>query len=86
MNRYLLALVIALVVLFGATATVTAQPNNGATADGDGPPVDLPGPVPDFVSDLLGAISDFVSGVLTALSEAVQRIVPGVSGGPPTGI
>lgn len=85
MNRYLLVVMIALVVLVGGTAAATAQPTDGATAQGEGPPVNLPDPVPDFVTDLLQSISDFVSGVLSALGEAIQRIVPGAGDALPSG-
>ncbi|WP_090303386.1 hypothetical protein [Natronorubrum texcoconense] len=85
MNRYLLVLTIAFVVLVGGTVAATAQPTNGATAQGEGPPVDLPDPVPDFVTGLLQSVNDFVSGVLSALGEAIQRFVPGAGDAPPSG-
>ena len=60
----------ALVLLVGLTGPTAAQP-------GDGPPDDLPSPVPDFVTDLLGAIGDFLGGVIGALGDVVRTITPG---------
>ena len=61
--------VVALLLVVGTMGTVAAQAN-------DGPPEDLPGPVPDFVSELLGAITDFIDGVLSLLGEALRTITP----------
>jgi hypothetical protein len=76
MNRQIgFALFGALVLLVGLTGTAAAQP-------GDGPPDDLPSPVPDFVTDLLGAIGDFLGGLLDAVGGLVSDVTPGGSGGP----
>jgi len=83
MNRYLLTAIVALAVLLGATAAVTAQPGTGEMDQGDGPPAELPEPVPEFVTDLLGAISDFINGAITALGEALTALTPGAGGAPP---
>ncbi|MXV60665.1 hypothetical protein GS429_00985 [Natronorubrum sp. JWXQ-INN-674] len=78
MKRFALALVVAFAVLFGATAAAAAQPGNQHAADGDGPPVELPEPVPEFVTELLDTITDFVTGVIGALGEAVRTVVSDV--------
>lgn len=73
MNRHvLLAIVVSMGLLVGAAGSVTATP-------GEGPPDELPEPVPDFVSDLLGTISSFVSGAIDALGSAVSEITPGAA-------
>ncbi|MFD1565115.1 hypothetical protein ACFR99_16375 [Haloarchaeobius amylolyticus] len=69
-RRTLLTIAIGLSLLVGTMGTVTAQP-------ADGPPDDLPEPVPEFVSDILETISDFVSGALESLGEAVRTLAPG---------
>jgi len=69
-RRTLLTIAIGLSLLVGTMGTVTAQP-------ADGPPDDLPEPVPEFVSDILEAISDFVSGALESLGEVVRTLAPG---------
>lgn len=78
MNRQIgFALFGALVLLVGLTGTAAAQ-------SGDGPPDDLPSPVPDFVTDLLGAIGDFLGGMVDTLGNVVRTITPGggASAGP----
>lgn len=70
------ALVTALALLVGTSGVVAAQP-------ADGPPADLPDPVPDFVSNLLGTIGDFVAGTISALGDAVRSITPGGDDVPP---
>lgn len=71
MRRHaLLAIGISIALLVGTAGTVAATP-------GEGPPTDLPDPVPDFVSDLLGAIASFVSGAIDALGGVVSEITPG---------
>ena len=71
MNRQIgFALFGALVLLVGLTGPAAAQP-------GDGPPDDLPSPVPDFVTDLLGAIGDFLGGAFDALGDVLRTITPG---------
>lgn len=76
-RQTLLAIVVSIGLLVGTAGTAAAAP-------GDGPPSDLPEPVPDFVSDLLGAISSFVNGAIDALGSAVSEITPGtVSGSDP---
>lgn len=72
-RKAILALAVTLALLVGATSAVTAQP-------GDGPPDELPGPVPDFVTDVFGAITDFVGGVTESLGETVRAITPGENG------
>lgn len=79
MSRYTWTLVMVLVVLVGATGAATAHQGSGTAAQGDSPPVELPEPVPEFVTDLLGAISDFVTGVIDALDDVVQTVTPGIS-------
>lgn len=69
-KRTILTIVTAVALLVSATGTVAAQPD-------DGPPNELPDPVPEFVSDVLGAITDFVSGALEALGETVRGLTPG---------
>lgn len=76
MNRLTFALVV-LVVLVGATGAVTAH--QGTPAQGEGPPDELPDPVPEFVTDLLDAVSDFVDGAISALGDVVSGITPGDS-------
>lgn len=77
-GRTLLTIAIAISLLVGATGTAAAQP-------GDGPPDELPDPVPEFVSDVLGAISDFVAGLLESLGEVVRSLTPGGAGTGPNG-
>lgn len=73
MKRHvLLAIVVGMGLLVGAAGPVTATP-------GEGPPDELPGPVPDFVSGLLSTISSFVSGAIDALGSAVSKITPGTA-------
>lgn len=69
-RRTLLTIAIGLTLLVGTMGTVTAQ-------SADGPPDDLPEPVPEFVSDILETISDFGSGALESLGEAVRALTPG---------
>ncbi|SIS10905.1 hypothetical protein SAMN05421752_111131 [Natronorubrum thiooxidans] len=69
-KRTILTIAIAVALLVSATGTVAAQP-------ADGPPNDLPDPVPEFVSDILGAIADFIGGALEALGETVRGLTPG---------
>ncbi|ELY50015.1 MULTISPECIES: hypothetical protein [Natronorubrum] len=68
-KRTILTIAVAIALLVSATGTVAAQP-------ADGPPNDLPEPVPEFVSDILGAIADFVGGALEALGETVRGLTP----------
>lgn len=44
-----------------------------------GPPVDLPDPVPDFVGDILGSIRSFLDGSIDQLGDAVSGLTPGGS-------
>jgi hypothetical protein len=79
MNRTIAVAVVAtLVLLVGVTGTAAAQP-------GDGPPDDLPSPVPDFVTDLLGGIADFLGGLLDAVGGLVSDVTPNGSGGSAVG-
>ncbi|ELY65913.1 hypothetical protein [Natrinema versiforme] len=77
-RQTLLTIAISVTLLVGATGAVTAQPANG-------PPDELPDPVPEFVSDILGAITDFVGGALEALGEVVRGLTPGGDAGTPNG-
>ena len=75
LNRQpVIVVVIALVFLVGTMGVAAAQ-------QGEGPPDELPSPVPDFVSDVLGTISDFVSSVITTLGDVLRAITPGGAGG-----
>lgn len=66
----LFTLVIATVVLVGATGVAVAD-------QGHGPPNDLPDPVPEFVTDVLDAIGDGVSSVASSLGETISGLTPG---------
>ena len=72
-RKAILTLAVTVALLVGATGAVAAQ-------QGDGPPSELPDPVPDFVTDVLGAISDFLGGVGDSLGEIVRSITPGEGG------
>ncbi|MEF8881730.1 MAG: hypothetical protein V5A34_04295 [Halapricum sp.] len=60
-------------------ANDTAQ-TAGADTAGQGPPVDLPDAVPDFVTDLLATISEIVSSAnpvdVAAVAADVAAVVP----------
>lgn len=60
-----------MILSIGTVGTVAAAP-------GEGPPSDMPNPVPDFVSDLLDAISEFIGSVLNGVTEQVGGLVPAV--------
>jgi len=77
-RRPRLAIAVALTLLLGATGAAAAQP-------ADGPPSDLPDPVPEFVSALLETITDFLGGVLEAIGEAVRTVTPGDDAAVPNG-
>ncbi|MFB6156731.1 MAG: hypothetical protein ABEJ34_02685 [Haloferacaceae archaeon] len=53
-----------LAVLVVASGAVAATPGDAGTDDraAAGPPADLPGPVPDFVTEILDTIRSFLSG------------------------
>ncbi|MFB6251332.1 MAG: hypothetical protein ABEI27_06555 [Halobellus sp.] len=81
----LAAALAALIVVTGAAAATpgstgaadsgtAAQADTGAAdgADSAGPPDDLPGPVPDFVSEIHGLIQQFVDGTLDSLGPSVS--------------
>ena len=70
--RPLFTIALALFVLTGTMGIAAATP-------GEGPPDELPDPVPDFVTDLLGAIGDFVAGGIEALGDVVSDITAGVA-------
>lgn len=54
-------------------ADAPAQAQSGADGAGDaGPPDELPGPVPDFVSDIHGLIQQFIDGTLDSLGPNVS--------------
>ncbi len=72
------ALMVLAVAATGGIAAADAgedTPGDGANVTDDGPPSDLPDPVPDFVGDLLGAIDDFLSGLSDAIGTT--EVVPG---------
>ena len=68
-RRTLLTIAIGLTLLAGTMGTATARP-------ADGPPDDLPDPVPEFVAGILEPIADSVSGALESLGEAVRTLTP----------
>ncbi|WP_226483161.1 hypothetical protein [Natrinema amylolyticum] len=69
-KQTILAIAVAATLLVGATGAATAQP-------ADGPPNDLPDPVPEFVGDILETITEFVSGAVESLGEVVRSLIPG---------
>lgn len=77
-GKTILTISVAIALLVGVTGTAAAQP-------ADGPSVDLPDPVPEFVSDILGTITDFVGGAVDALGEVVRGLAPGGDVGGPGG-
>ena len=62
------------ILLVGTMGVAAAQPS-------EGPPDELPSPVPDFVSDLLGAISDFIAGAISMLGDILRTITPNTIAG-----
>lgn len=54
-------------------------PPAGVGPSGDaGPPTDLPGPVPDFVSEIHSVINDHIAGALDVdLGSAIADLTPG---------
>ncbi|MEF8778243.1 MAG: hypothetical protein V5A36_04960 [Natronomonas sp.] len=58
-------------LLVGTTSVVAAQPGGS-----EGPPSDLPGVVPDFVSGLLESIQSFVAGVSDAIGALIGIVSP----------
>ena len=64
-----------------ALAQFTAD---AASVLAQGPPADLPEPVPDFVGDVLGAIQSFIDGGTDRLGEAVSGLTPGSAGDAPS--
>lgn len=83
----LVAAVAALVAATGAAAAAgsTAATDNTAsgadTAEQAGPPDDLPGPVPEFVSEIHGLVDGVVDGALDALGSAVSGVAGGTDAG-----
>ncbi|SDR13553.1 hypothetical protein [Natronobacterium texcoconense] len=65
----ILTLTVAVAVLVGTTGVAMAD-------QGNGPPSDLPDPVPEFVTDVLEAIGDGVSSVASSLGQAVSNLTP----------
>ncbi|ELZ78495.1 hypothetical protein KU306_15215 [Haloferax larsenii] len=72
MNRHAIIGVV-LAVLLSTAGVAAATPGNApvepnadesGVAGAQGPPSELPGPVPDFVSDIHSAITDFLNGML----------------------
>ncbi|WP_435184542.1 hypothetical protein [Halobellus sp. EA9] len=57
-----------------AAGDAPAQAQSGAEGAGDaGPPDELPGPVPDFVSEIHGLIQQFIDGTLDSLGPSVSE-------------
>lgn len=82
---------ILLAVVLLTTSGAAALPGNapddaGGVEDGSaGPPGDLPGPVPDFVSTIHNLITQFIDGTLDgSLGSAISDSLVGDSGSPPT--
>lgn len=46
-----------------------------------GPPTDMPGAAPDFVSEIHASINDYLSGAVEDLGSAVSEITPGGEAG-----
>lgn len=79
MHRHaLLTIAIVCTLLVGATGIAMAQPGNG-------PPDELPSPVPEFVSDVLGTIGDFVAAVLDSLEGAMGSLGEAIATSTPDG-
>lgn len=53
-----------------------AAQNAGTDAANQGPPADLPDPVPDFVSDILEAISAGAAGLGETVSDLASSANP----------
>lgn len=53
---------------------------DAAAVLGQGPPADLPGAVPDFVTELHGSIREFFGGSVDRLGEAARSVTPGAGG------
>ncbi|WP_245853053.1 hypothetical protein [Natrinema ejinorense] len=68
-RQTILTIAVAVALLVGATGAATAQPAQG-------PPDDLPEPVPGFVSDILGAITEFIDGTVDFLGDVVRGLTP----------
>lgn len=60
----------------GITTAASTLRSIVASTPGGGPPEDLPGPVPEFVSDLLGGIRSFVGDLLSGVLAGVAEITP----------
>lgn len=80
----------ALVALVAAAGAAAAQPaagpNDASTHDArQGPPDDLPGPVPEFVGDVLDVIEEKLSGALSGeeLGSALSDLLGGDGGARP---
>lgn len=74
MKRKAIFTVVITVVLLASTSGIAAA------APGEGPPGDLPDPVPEFVSDLLGAIGEFVGGLVQNGTGFVDGLTPDAAG------
>lgn len=54
---------------------------NVATGSAEqGPPSDLPEPVPDFVGDILASVDDFVAGAADELGKVISDIASSAAG------
>ncbi|MEF8887115.1 MAG: hypothetical protein V5A30_04850 [Haloarculaceae archaeon] len=57
-------------------------PDAASDAAGErGPPADMPGAAPDFVSELHQTINDYLSGAVDDLGSAISEVTPGETGG-----
>jgi hypothetical protein len=55
-------------------------PAGGDAAGQAGPPSDLPGPVPNFVSEIHSLLSQFIDGTVDDLGSAVSDVAGGDTG------
>ena len=49
----------------------------GEAAGERGPPADMPGAAPDFVSEIHATINDYLSGAVEDLGSAISEVTPG---------
>ena len=55
--------------------------SNANDAAGQGPPAELPDPVPEFVGEIHATISEFLGGGVETLGDAIGDIVADVGAG-----
>lgn len=75
--------IVALVLSAGAAAAQPAASSDDASNDErQGPPAELPGPVPDFVGDILDFVNQKIAGILSGeeLGEALSDLLGGDGG------